>query len=129
MSKIDQSVLEILTKRWFLPIKCRNYGKIKIFWKWLLGPFYDPPWVNVTSCKNSKKSNEWILKNKQKPNFLTVTWSVLGTPEHKSLGYSQICVKTGRCTYLFCYLTPFDEIWAKSVKRFLRYWRKGDFCA
>ena len=68
MSKISQAVLKILTKMWILSVKWCHYGKIRIFGKWPPGLFYDPP-CPVTSCKNSKKSNEWILKNKQKPIF------------------------------------------------------------
>ena len=69
MSKNGQTVLEILTKRWFLRVKCRHYGKIRIFRKWPLGPFYDPP-CPLTSCKKSEKSNEQILRNMRKTLFL-----------------------------------------------------------
>ncbi len=58
-------VLEKLTKRWFLRKKGCNYGKTRIFGKWPLGPFYDPP-CPLTSCKKSEKSNEQILRKVQK---------------------------------------------------------------
>ena len=51
----------------------------------------------------------------------------LDTPEHEYLSYSIIRVKTGRCTYSLYYLTLLEEKWAKSVKRFFRYWRKRLF--
>ena len=70
-----------------------------------------------------------LLEKSEKPIFGLSPGLFLGTPEHEFLVYSIICVKTGRCTYPINYLTHFDEKWAKSVKRFLRYWRKGDFCA
>ena len=69
MSKIGQTVLEILTKRWFLRVKCRHYGKIRIFEKWPPGPFYDPP-CPLTSCQKSEKSNERILRKMRKTPFL-----------------------------------------------------------
>ena len=70
MSKIGQAVLKILTKRWFLRVKCRHYGKIRIFRKWPLGPFYDPP-CPLTSCKKSENvSNERILRKLRKTLFL-----------------------------------------------------------
>ena len=71
MSKIGQAVLKILTKRWFLRVKCRHYGKIRIFRKWPLGPFYDPP-CPLTSCKKSEKSNEQILRKLRKAQFLVI---------------------------------------------------------
>ena len=80
MSKIGQTVLEILTKRWFLRVKCRHYGKIRIFGKWPLGPFYDPP-CPLTSCKKSEKSNERILKKMRKTPFLVIfghIWAQMG---------------------------------------------------
>ena len=61
--------LSILTKRWFLRVKCRNYGKIRIFGKWPIGLFYDPP-CTLTSCKKSEKSNERILRKMRKTPFL-----------------------------------------------------------
>ena len=58
-----------IDKRWFFCVKCRHYGKIWIFRKWPLGPFYDPP-CPLTSCRKSEKSNERILRNVHKTLFL-----------------------------------------------------------
>ena len=109
MSKIGQTVLEILTKRLFLHVKCRHYGKIRIFGKWPLGSFYDPP-CPLTSCTKSAKSNERILRNVRKTLYFGPSpWSIFGHAQHEYLSKSIICVKTDRYTYSVYYLTCFHE--------------------
>ena len=51
------------------------------------------------------------------------------TLEHEFLVYNRICETNDKCTYLFCYLTHFDEKLAKSVQTVLEILTKGDFCA
>jgi len=109
MSKIGQTVLEILTKRLFLHVKCRHFGKIRIFGKWPLGSFYDPP-CPLTSCTKSAKSNKRILRNVRKTLYFGPSPGLfLDTPKHEYLSKSIICVKTDKYTYSFNYLTRFHE--------------------
>ena len=129
MSKIRQTVLEILMERWFLRVKCRHYGKITIFRIWLLGSLYDSP-CSLYFMQKSEKSKKQILRNVRKTIFLDCHLVYFWT--RPSMNASFIALFLSKLVALIIsvnYLTHFDEKWAKTVKPFLRYWRKGDFCA
>ena len=68
ISKIGQTIPEILEKMRFSAHKCRHYERIRIFRKKTLGPFYDPLFP-LTLCKKSEKTNEPILRKVQKTLF------------------------------------------------------------
>ena len=73
--KIGQTIPEILVKMRFSDRKCRNYGKIRIFGKKPLGPFYDPLFP-LTLCKKSEKQMGRFWEKSKKPYFR----AVLGVP-------------------------------------------------
>ena len=80
-------------------------------------------WPTMPSnfMQNIRKIMDGFREMSKNPNFGLSSGLFLGTLKHEFLDNIR------RCTYLFCYLTHFNAKSAKSVKRFLRYWRKGDF--